>query len=126
MLGAWGVLHEKLLRRAGHAIFVGAVIHHWLVLAKSLWRNGRSQAPLQRCALPGIIRGRRSFKHTPEEVHKKDDLSGNGNDGCQGDETLQRRHSRYIRNARKLRVTPRMSSRAEQVHRQEYGIGAKE
>src|SRR6266404_4295755 len=126
MLGAWGVLHKKIFRCAGHAVFVGSVIYHRLVLAESSWGNGRSQAPLQRCARPGIVRGRRSFKHTPEKVHKKDDLPGNCNDGCQSDETLQRRHSRYIRNTRKLRVTPRMSGSAEQVHRHEDGISAKE
>ncbi len=108
------ILHQKITcsgmaTQTRAAVLIRPMVYDRNVIAKSMSGRGRSEPPLQRGALPGVLPGRCSFKHTPEEVHKKEKLAGNGDDGCHGDELVQRRHGRNILHASEFRVSARIS-----------------
>src|SRR4029077_1620934 len=94
-LGGRSVLTKKI-SRSKTAVFVRTVTHHWLPSGESrLWRR-RRQGPLKRGALPRIRFRRRPSPQTPEKVDQKNQLSGDGDDGRQGNKSLQRQHRCHI------------------------------
>src|SRR5581483_4270571 len=56
----WIGLHDVILWRAGHAVFIRSVINDRSVSAEVVVRRRRCRDPLQSCRLPRIVAGLRS------------------------------------------------------------------
>src|ERR1700738_493367 len=87
------ILHYEVALCAFDANLMGVVIYDDAPVAKIVpgWR--RRNAPLQRSAIPGILRSRRAAEATVDQVIKKNKLARAGYEGGDGDE-LVHRHQR--------------------------------
>src|SRR5512146_3303110 len=58
-------LHDVILRRTGHAVFVRPVVHHRDAAAEIVMRRRRGNRPLQRGRFPGIHFRLLALEHAP-------------------------------------------------------------
>src|SRR5215471_5591938 len=95
-------LHDVVARCTGHAVFVRAVMDHGYVPSKVVMGRRRGGSPFKCGCFPWIIAGLRAILEAPEEIHEKDELTGDGDECRVGDEFLKRNQRLQIRDFSEL------------------------
>src|ERR1039457_7265790 len=70
--------HDEVARRAGHAVFVRAMIHHWVLAAEVVKGRRRRHGPLQRGRFPRVHGRLLAAFHAPEKINEEEDLRRRG------------------------------------------------